>query len=75
MKLGELSLDAAKGVDELPLIEVGDGLLDPLEKVGGQCFVFLLHHVVFQCLIHHFPIRFDCTVSAFIYREQKKTVV
>ena len=47
-------MDAAEGVDEFPLVEVGDGLFDPLEKVGGERLVFLLHHVVFQRFVYNF---------------------
>ena len=54
MELGQLSLNAAEGIDEFPLIEIGDGLFDPLKKVGGERLVFLLHHVVFQRFVHHF---------------------
>lgn len=47
----ELVLDSAQGVGQLPVIEGHDGLLDPLEQLGGQGFILLhqalcLHGVV-----------------------------
>ena len=58
-------LDALSAVGEVPVLELGDLHVDPVEEAGGQCLVVLLHLVRVDQLTDHLHIGIDHSELSF----------